>query len=527
MRILNERMGGLGLIALGVTALSLTMAAVPPAMATTKGPDAGGYTATDATVYSFINLAGGSGASSVLANTDDGVALVTLPFPFVFYGTSYNMICASVNGLVTFVTSAAGCTTSNDFANTDLTQTGPPGAGSTPGDPPAILPYWMDLSFQVPGAGALYYQSQGDSGSHKFILQWNNAYPTASPNPVTFEVILYEGSNQILFQYGTVNLGTGNAASNGKLATIGIRNSNGIATGRQIQWSYDAAVLDNSTAILFAPPATSQTSVNTITTNIPGMQVTVDGTAYAAPKQVVWTPGTQHTLAVVAQQVSGGTQELFTAWNQGGTTASVTVTAQTTGTTYTATFKTQYQLTTGVNPVGSGTLTGAGWYDSGSVVSVQANAAANYVLSSFSGDASGTTNPMSVTMNAPKNVVGNFRSTATPKLVANITATGAVDSIHRVWTLQLKNQGLGLASAAQITGLTLTQVIGTPCSPAPTITSSLPVVLGDIAAGANTSGQVQLNFAGCQGAVRFTVVVKFSANSGAYTGSTTIGNQVE
>jgi hypothetical protein len=194
------------------------------------------------------------------------------------------------------------------------------------------------LSFQVPGADALYYQSQGTPGSRKFILQWNNAFPAASPNPVTFEVVLYEGSNQILFQYQTVNLGAGNPANNGRLATIGIRNSNGIATGQQIQWSYDAAVLNNSTALLFPPPGGSQTSVNLITTNIPGMQVTVDGTAYSAPKQVVWTPGTNHTLSVVAVQTSGGTQQTFTAWNPGGGTPSVTVTAQATGTTYTATF---------------------------------------------------------------------------------------------------------------------------------------------------------------------------------------------
>jgi hypothetical protein len=310
------------------------------------------------------------------------------------------------------------------------------------------------------------------------------------------------------------------------MATIGIRNSNGIATGQQIQWSYDAAVLSNSTAILFAPPGGSQTSVNLITTNIPGMQVTVDGTTYAAPKQVVWTPGTNHTLAVVAVQTSGGTQQTFTAWNPGGSTPSVTVTAQATGTTYTATFNTQFQLTTAVNPVGSGTLTGAGWYNSGAIASVQATAASTYAFSTFSGDASGTTNPVSVTMNAPKNVVANFRSTAAPKLVATIPTKSGSSLASRVWTVQLANQGLGPALAAQITGLTLTQVLGTPCSPAPVLTSSLPVV-GDIAAGASASGQVNLNFAGCQGTVRFTVVVAFSANAGSYTGSTTLSNQVD
>jgi hypothetical protein len=130
-------------------------------------------------------------------------------------------------------------------------------------------------------------------------------------------------------------------------------------------------------------------------------------------------------------------------------------------------------------------------------------------------------------MNAPKYVVGNFRSTALPKLVATIPTKSGADLAHRVWTVQLTNSGLGPALAARITSLTLTQAMGTPCSPAPVIASSFPIVVGDIAAGANLSGQVQISFAGCQGTVRFTAVVGFSANSGAYTGSTTLSNQVD
>src|SRR4051812_25369866 len=68
-----------------------------------KGPDAASYMGTDSAVYSFIDLAGGGGSASVLAGTDDGVALLTLPFPFQFYGHSYTLLCASANGLLTFV----------------------------------------------------------------------------------------------------------------------------------------------------------------------------------------------------------------------------------------------------------------------------------------------------------------------------------------------------------------------------------------------------------------------------------------
>ena len=52
--------------------------------ATDKGPDAGNYTATDSTVYSFIDPAGGGGSSSILSGVDEGVTPLTLPFSFLF-----------------------------------------------------------------------------------------------------------------------------------------------------------------------------------------------------------------------------------------------------------------------------------------------------------------------------------------------------------------------------------------------------------------------------------------------------------
>ena len=40
--------------------------------AATKGPDGGGYTASDATVYSLVDISGAGGGASVLAGIDDG-----------------------------------------------------------------------------------------------------------------------------------------------------------------------------------------------------------------------------------------------------------------------------------------------------------------------------------------------------------------------------------------------------------------------------------------------------------------------
>lgn len=223
--------------------------------AATKGPDAGGYGATDELVYSFVDISGSSGGSSLLAGTDDGTAVLTLPFAVPFYGQPYSLACVSTNGALYLVASAGECSGfEGDFANTDLT------VAPVPNDRPAILPLWSDLTFQVPGAGSVLYQTLGAAPSRRFVVQWNDAYPQGSANPVTFQVVLTEGSGAVLVQYQTVDLGAGNPAHHGALATIGIRNAGGMATKQQLQWSYCVPVIHDKTALLFSildatPPA--------------------------------------------------------------------------------------------------------------------------------------------------------------------------------------------------------------------------------------------------------------------------------
>src|SRR5687768_2322187 len=196
--------------------------------ATTKGPDAGGYTGTDATTYSFVDISGAGGGTAILAGTDDGTAIVALPFPFRFYGVTYSLACVSSNGALYFVTSGAGCDGVMDFANTDLSAVAPPN------DPPAVLPFWSDLSFEVAGSGSVFYQTLGSAGARQLVVQWQNAFPQGSANPVTFQVILTEGTNAIRFQYKTVSLGPGNPASNGGQATVGVRNAGALVNQQQI-----------------------------------------------------------------------------------------------------------------------------------------------------------------------------------------------------------------------------------------------------------------------------------------------------
>jgi hypothetical protein len=242
--------------------LALMLVSATRATALVRGPDAAGYSGTDATVYSFIDVS--AGGASVLAGTDDASAALTLPFSFTFYGHSYSMVCVSSNGAMYFVANAASCTGLNDFANIDLALT-------TPNDWPAVFPYWTDLTFQAAGAGSVFYQTIGTPGSRRFVVQWNNGLPASSSNAVTFQAILGEGTNNILFQYKTVTLGAGNASSNGAQATIGIRNTSGGANNNVIEWSFNAPVLRDGVAIQFNPPASAgrDTTPPVITSLVP------------------------------------------------------------------------------------------------------------------------------------------------------------------------------------------------------------------------------------------------------------------
>ena len=83
---------------------------------------------------------------------------------------------------------------------------------------------------------------------------------------------------------------------------------------------------------------------------------------------------------------------------------------------------TTYALVTSANPAAGGTVSGAGTYNAGTNVSVTATPATGYTFTGWSGDASGSANPTTVTMSAGRSVTANFALqtfTVTPSAGAN------------------------------------------------------------------------------------------------------------
>jgi uncharacterized repeat protein (TIGR02543 family) len=166
----------------------------------------------------------------------------------------------------------------------------------------------------------------------------------------------------------------------------------------------------------------------TITTNPAGLGITVDGTTYTAPQTFGWVQGSSHTLSVSSPQGGAGSRYIYGSWSDGGAQTH-TVTVPSSSATYTASFSTQYSLTTTASPSGGGTVnpSGVNWYNIGQSVSVSATANAGYSFSSWTGDLTGSTNPTSLTMGGPKSLTANFtQNQYTVTVSVNPSAGGSV-----------------------------------------------------------------------------------------------------
>ena len=169
------------------------------------------------------------------------------------------------------------------------------------------------------------------------------------------------------------------------------------------------------------------------------------GSVAKSPDQTQYAAGTVVTLT--ATPAAGYT---FSQW-QGDATGSTNPTTVTMNAnrTVTAVFTpvAQYTLTVAASPPGGGTVAlspSGGTYASGTVVTLTATAASGYSFGSWSGDASGATNPATVTMNANKSVTANFALVWT---IVVTQPTAGLTWYHRIsynilWTTTMNPAGL-------------------------------------------------------------------------------------
>lgn len=206
-------------------------------------------------------------------------------------------------------------------------------------------------------------------------------------------------------------------------------------------------------AISISPP----TFAVTVTSSPTGSGfVTVDGTPVTTPQSFDWSDGSSHTLAANSP-VSGatGVRYVWTSWSDGGG-QSHTITASPGTTTYTASFKTQYQLTIATNPSGGGStspVVGSYWYDSGSSVPVTETASPGYSFYYWSLDGTnvGNTASHSVSMLAPHTLTAFFRGASTISLLLSGNSINVGNSVRISGIISLSQPSPGIPVGTFVT----------------------------------------------------------------------------
>ena len=191
--------------------------------------------------FQWIDATGGQPLS---LSDDSCVGPLDLGFEFEFYGRRYAAIYVNSNGMVLF----ESC--SQAYRNEAIPSSSEPNG--------FIAPFWDDLT---PGNGAIYMATFGRAPNRYAVIEWHNVTFYGQSERQTFEVILYEGSNSIVFQYLDINGSRGMGSS----ATVGIENQDG-TEGIQYLFNGEPSehALRGELALEMIQPSTNKASVHTI-----------------------------------------------------------------------------------------------------------------------------------------------------------------------------------------------------------------------------------------------------------------------
>lgn len=232
--------------------------------AATAGPDtvfASGFEPGEAPGFAFEEIAG---TGNDLGLDDDGEATVAIGFEFRFFGEGSTVVRVGNNGGLLFGTETG-----------ELGYNNLPLPNATLG--PAILPYWDDFDSE---GGAVYAQMLGTAPARRLVIEWKERlhYDGAqNSDPATFQAILHEGSNAIVFQYADTDL-DGTEWDDGASATIGL-NRGDLAE----QYAYNSASVAAGSVVLFAPlPRVVHEASDVVTIDVGAPDIEVAPTAITA-----------------------------------------------------------------------------------------------------------------------------------------------------------------------------------------------------------------------------------------------------
>ncbi|MBL8216995.1 MAG: S-layer homology domain-containing protein [Bryobacterales bacterium] len=209
-----------------------------------------------------------------------------------------------------------------------------------------------------------------------------------------------------------------------------------------LSWSGTQGGSSNPFAFSIGQPSTvianfNSTAVSiTLQTSPSGLPLIVDGQTVQTPYSPPWSAGSTHTVSAPSTTPSGGTRYQFVSWSNGGSQTQ-TITAG--PGTLTATFQTQYlltRLTSGNGSVTASPTSPDGYYGAGTSVQLTAiPGSGGSQFTGWSGDASGSANPTSVAMSAPRTVTAAFGSVSVcsytfAPVEASVAASGDIRTVR-------------------------------------------------------------------------------------------------
>ena len=155
--------------------------------------------------------------TAIELDNDEISAPIQLPFLFPFYGRAHDSLYISSNGVLGF---------DRDGLETGLNQSIPDGALPNA----LICPYWDDLD--PSRSGSISYGAAGVAPNRKFIVTWNRVPFSTVNAPLTFQVILEETTQRIVFQYQEIQRNSPTGGGSG--ATIGLENHGGFLSAKYL-----------------------------------------------------------------------------------------------------------------------------------------------------------------------------------------------------------------------------------------------------------------------------------------------------
>lgn len=169
-------------------------------------------------------------------------AQITSPFPIQFGGGGYNNLTVGASGIISF----------NGFFNVNNSPI-PDSQATT-----LVAPFWTYLfPFGSGTNNNVFWEVVGSAPNRELVVEWRDVGVCCETlATITFEVVFFEGSSEIHFNYAdTIFGGVYSNYDNGATATSGVQVSSSLGT----QFSYDQPVLKSKTSLQWYPSSPTAT----------------------------------------------------------------------------------------------------------------------------------------------------------------------------------------------------------------------------------------------------------------------------